>query len=306
MSNELVTLPDAPAYLATLLAEFPDLANANQDALQGLSVAQPPSIALNGTRFVVKENGEEHTLNKLELTAVILKAKPNFDKAWYAVKFKPGQEPAAPDCASSNGVTPDSGENRQATSCAGCPKNQFGTGTDNEGNITKGKACGDTRTLAIFCNGGIYKFKIPAMSLKAFGTYIKSLESRSIFMPTIKTIIGFDPNFSFPVLTFSPGGMLSEQEARVILAKRASQEVADIIGGDAPKQIAAPAPVKQVAAPAPVVEVEPEEDIFAAEPTAPAKAAPKPKAKVAPIKPVVEASDAPSDADLAAALGLDL
>lgn len=290
MSN-LVTIDTAnlPAYLQQLSKSSTD------DLLCGLSVGgSPATIGLNGTRFVVREGGNETTLNQLELQAVILKAKPNVDKIWYATKFVPGQEAQAPDCSSSNGQTPDASVPLpQSTACAGCPQNVFGSGTDASGNPTKGKACQDSKALALFANGSIYRFKVPAASLKNLAAYAKLLATNGLPAGAVVTKIGFDPAFSFPVLTFTYGGVLDAAQYAKI--QNHMNEAEDVLGLSL-SQVALAAPVAPVAAPvvaAPVVEAEEVVEVVEA-----------PKKTRAAKPAAAPAEAAPSNDVLAAALGL--
>jgi len=224
--TELVTIAEVPAYLAAYAAKLGTLAAISEDAIGGLSAGMPPTIALNGTRFVVKEGGEDKTLNQLELQCVILKAKPGVDKAWYSVKFVPGQEPSSPDCYSLNGITPEpDSPDKQCNQCAGCPQNEFGSATDNAGNAMKGKACADTKVLALWANSGVYRFKIPAASLKNFVAYVKQLGSHNLYLPAVITTVGFDPTATFPLLTFKAQGALAQAQFDTILTKIDSPEV---------------------------------------------------------------------------------
>ena len=50
--------------------------------------------------------------------------------------------------------------------------------------------------------------KIPAMSLKNLGAYARLLQTNNLPAEAVITTIGFDPAFSFPVLTFTFGGVL--------------------------------------------------------------------------------------------------
>ncbi len=303
-SNEIVNIPNnLPAFMDNLKSMFPDMDFSNDDAMNGLSSSAPPTIALNGTRFVVKENGEETTLNVLELSAVIVRAKSTMSKTWYAAKFTPGQEPAAPDCMSNDGVTPDASSSiKQNPSCAGCPQNEYGSGTDAQGNPAKGKACRDIKILAIFANNHAYKFAIPPASLKNFGTYVKSLTSRGVPLITCVTKISFDPAFSYPVLTFTYGGMLPESAIKKISEVAKSSEVIDIVG--------VPISAHNVALPAPAPAPEPVKTPEPVKETKPVK-----KQKLEAVKPPFEeevidelpqSTGAVSDEDLAAALGLTI
>lgn len=299
MSNvALIDKTNLPAYLQTVstssLAEL-------LGGMESIGGGAPPTIALNGTRFIVREGGNETTLNQLELQAVILKAKPTIDKVWYATKFVPGQEAQAPDCCSSNGQTPDAGcALPQAQACAGCPQNVFGSGKDASGNPTKGKACQDSKSLALFANGNVYRFKVPAASLKNLAAYVRLLLSNGLPADAVVTKIGFDPAFSFPVLTFTFGGVLDGAQYTKIQERKNDAE--DVLGvtlsqvalaAPAPAAPVAPVVAPVVAEPAPVVV---EEVVEAPKKTRAAKPAAAP----------VEAAPAsgPSQDVIAAALGL--
>ena len=255
----------------------------------------------------------------------MLKAKPGIDKQWYATKFVPGQEPASPDCYSLNGLTPEpDSAAKQCENCAGCAHNQFGSALDNSGNAMKGKACQDNKVVAIFANGGVYRFKIPAASLRNFVSYVKQLQSHNLFLPAVITTIGFDPSVSYPMLTFKAQGALAEAQFAQIVTKIDSPEVADALMVKAAPAKAVQAPVQQIAPP-PVVEIDVNSDLgFDTAPAAqPVGAKPKPpvKPKVVPMQPVAEAvvvspaadpfaamnaapAAGPSAEDLTAALGL--
>lgn len=289
MSNvALIDKTNLPAYLQTVstssLAEL-------LGGMESIGGGAPPTIALNGTRFVVREGGNETTLKQLDLQAVILKAKPNVDKIWYATKFVPGQDAQAPDCSSSNGQTPDANSPLpQASACAGCPQNVFGSGTDASGNPTKGKACQDSKALALFANGNVYRFKVPAASLKNLAAYAKLLATNGLPASAVVTKIGFDPAFSFPVLTFTYGGVLDAAQYAEIQNRMDGAE--DVLGVSL-SQVALAAPVAVAPVAAPVVEVEAVEEVVEA-----------PKKTRATKPAAAPAGATPSNDALAAALGL--
>jgi len=277
-----------------------------------------PTIGLKGTRFVIKNEGTETPVPTLELSVILLSAKPNLDKSYYATKYDPNQtEVKSPDCFSKDGVRPDpSSTLKQAESCAGCPMNQFGSGTSADGSPSKGKACSDAKLIALFTNNGIYGFKIPPASLKAFANYVKDTSRRGIDLSTCITIIGFDANFSFPVLTFNFGGFLAEAQVNKIDQIKGSDQVLEIVGGGQPAMVSpavASAPLvenKPVVAPAPAPDpfatvedstVDPFATAAPAEPEKPKRGRPTVvKAAPAPVK--EELSD--EDAELAALLGI--
>jgi hypothetical protein len=307
MSNLVpVVIPDQiPAHLMK-----PEFMAVNTSISAGLPQGMFPMIGLKGTRFVIKNEGEETVLPQTSIGVVLLSAKSTLDKTYYAAKYDPNStEVKSPDCFSKDGIRPDaSAVLRQAEACAGCPMNQFGSGMDQNGNPGKGKACSDTKMLAIFAQGGVYGFRVPPASLKSLGQYIKVLTSRGIAATSCITIIGFDPHFSYPVLTFEFGGFLDPAQATAIIGKIHSSEVEAITGTGGAPSAPVQNPLKLVSA-----AVEPEVVLVTADPFTVATPTPPPateKVKVVKAKttppPAQVATVTPDDADLAAALGLNL
>ena len=254
MSNEIIK---AAQYLPSLYTEADVKALADEFG-GGLSQGVMfPRIGLKGTRFAIKDGDLEQVIPQSTIDIVIVRARPTIDKTWYASKYDPNsEEKAGPDCYSKDGIKPAADAMiPQCEICATCHQNAFGSGTDQNGNPSKGKACSDTKQLAVFAQGKCYGFKITPASLKAYNAYLKTLAGYSLTPPVVVTRIGFDPNFTYPVLTFEYVATLDPAQAGAIQQMRTSQEVEDICG--AGNIVAAP-PTPAVAhvAPAPVV-VEP-------------------------------------------------
>lgn len=271
-----------------------------------------PLLGCKGTRFRLKSGGEEVVLKENELAIILLGAKTNLERNYYAERYDPNQaEDKAPDCFSRDGVRPDiSVSLKMHESCAGCPMNQFGTSTDAKGNPGKGKACRETKVVAVFTQGSIYGFKIPPTSLGAFKAYAAAATKHGVDLTTIVTLLGFDPNFDYPVFTFNMGGYLTEGQQIKCDEFKDSPEVLAIVGTDA----AAPGLPALQAASTP----KPPADPFAENGSAsPAANSPKrtrtPKPKPAPVQAEAElmppdAEEIPPDdlATLANDLGLSL
>ena len=314
MSNEL-TIPsksDVPAYVLN-----PELARqANEEAAAGISTGYPARIKLSGTKFaLVDGNGEEKPYPPSKMIIgpdenqyipmVVLKAKKALQKSWYLKKYDPNAELAqGPDCFSTDSERPDpSSPIKQCDTCAMCPHNAFGSGTDQNGNATKGKACSDSKILAVFVpNFGVHSFKIPPASLKNFGLYVKQLSVNGIPLGTVKTLVGFDLAMSYPVLVFKFGGFLKQEHLPELEKLSLSLEVDEIIGGKpAVSAPALPAPPKQDKAP--VVE---DDDLGlgldgpSAEETAKAEAEAKAKAEAATKKKAAAAAKKKAEAEAAA------
>lgn len=242
-SKELAILNDIPAY--ALAKASPE---AFGDLLGGLSAGSPPSIRVRNGKFRLVVGGEETAIpakNLAEsefLPVIILAAKKTLSKAYYASAYDPAHEPEAPDCWSLDAIKPDAQvKNPICEDCANCPMNAFGSGRNAAGAPTKGKACTDSKILAVAYAGGVYQFKIPPASLKPFGAYIRTLMNRSVPPGNVVTFIGIDESADFPQLTFRPGAFVPEGKIERLVEMSESTEVKDIIQptfiAQAPKQV---------------------------------------------------------------------
>jgi hypothetical protein len=239
MTETALIIPDEiPAYIAN-----PEAAKEiNADAAAGISTGAPPRIKLAAKQFVLVDgNGDETPIlagdmvvapDKNQYMGVIaLGAKKEIQKAFYLEAYNPNEEGKEPDCFSNDGVTPDpSATAKQCESCAACPKNQWGSGTDQSGNATKGKACSDSKVIAVHVPGhGIHKLKMPPASLKNWGLFVKELSSKNIPVTHIKLLIGFDPSSEFSVLIFRYGGFLDEKAIGKVKELQQSDECKDVL-----------------------------------------------------------------------------
>ena len=83
-----------------------------------------------------------------QVGVAVLAAAP-VSKRWYANGYS-GGDGSPPTCKSASGLAPDADvANKQSASCAACPLNQWGSGRDQSGNPTKGKACQDRRRMVV-------------------------------------------------------------------------------------------------------------------------------------------------------------
>lgn len=240
MSYEIM-IPDAadlPAHIInTELAK-----QANEDAVSGVSTGFPPRIKMGGKQFILVDgNGAENPIpmgklfkgpdDNLYLKTVVLRAKKDLQKRWYATKFDPSKDGVAPDCFSNDGQRPDASiPEPQCDTCAACPMNAFGSGKNENGAATAGKSCTDNKMLAVFLpNQGTHELKITPASLKNWGMYVKALTSRGIPVGNVFTLVGFVSEASFPVLTFQYGGAIPESGVEKLAALATSPEAEEII-----------------------------------------------------------------------------
>ena len=126
--------------------------------------------------------------------------------------------------------------NAQSASCATCPQNIDGSGTNG-----KGRACRFNRRIAVVLendmSGDIYQFNIPAKSLfgkgvgntHPFESYTKFLPANGESIDRIVTQIAFDENETADVLKFTPVRHLTDEEIDVVEAAQSTQECKRVI-----------------------------------------------------------------------------
>jgi hypothetical protein len=171
------------------------------------------------------------------LNVIIINALPKVSRQFYATAFDPDAAPTLPDCWSNLGDVPDpKAANAQSTSCATCPQNIDGSGTNG-----KGRACRFNRRIAVVLendmSGDIYQFNIPAKSLfgkgvgntHPFESYTKFLPANGESIDRIVTQIAFDENETADVLKFTPVRHLTDEEIDVVEAAQSTQECKRVI-----------------------------------------------------------------------------
>lgn len=265
-------------------------------------------VSIKGSRWHVKVGDETTTITDPSsgdpvgsLRLVLLKASPNVSKNFYEGGYEEGAN-EAPSCWSIDGVVPDPAADKQAKSCAGCPKNQFGSRITDAGK--KVKACSDSRRLAVipegdFANevyGGPMLLRVPASSLSNLSQFGKKMKNKGFPYNTIVTRASFDISVSFPKIEFNAVRPLTDDEADEIVGLLNNPEFADKIEAVLAKDLEV-VPMSDEADDeddAPLFEESPEDKPKAAA-KAPAKAPAKPKQKAEPKEEKVEEEDESDD-----------
>lgn len=206
-------------------------------------------ITYKGKVWTIKHQGQEMVLmrpdgdgprNSIEL--VILKANPHLSKIWYENGYVEGSN-APPDCSAANGLKPDNGVPKpQHTVCATCPKNQWGS--DPRGG--KGKACGDSRRLAVVplldipneSLGGPLLLRVPAASLQDMAAFSNQMAAKGYPYYSIGVRIGFDPKESYPKFEFSAIRPLTDAEADIVIGMQKTEAVARVVSEPSPAETA--------------------------------------------------------------------
>lgn len=243
-------------------AQLPAHLQATQSAVENdalITTGGPtfPMISLRGRQFRLKKEGAEKVLTGItELKIVVLAATPNSQlnaKTYYEGEYTTGSD-EAPDCSSADGVKPDgNATNPQATVCATCPKNAWGSATSKMTGKDS-KACKDTKMLYFVApdnvGGDIVALRVPTMSLRHLSKFARALSSRKVPVSACVTTINFVDS-EYPEVEFGFGGYLDESAYNAVTDRIASDEVVAILQGDT---YASEAASEEVPAPPPHVD----------------------------------------------------
>jgi hypothetical protein len=267
MANELTTLPPKSKEL---MVKREKLRVLNDVMLESISAGMYQQLAVFGMRFLLKKEGTIEEIERLKIPVVILNAKGPFEKKWWRGKYDPNKtETKPPDCMSFDGIYPDPSVDpclRGAENCATCERNAFGSGTDANGDPSKGKACQDRKLLVLYYSSEIYGFSLPPGSIKAWRKYVNDLDDKGYSVCEVATILGFDSRFTYPVLTFTAHGPLSEEQMVKVEEMIDCEETQTIISFGMKKERMLPAPTttthkepESVVEPEVVIEVDPDD-----------------------------------------------
>lgn len=230
-------------------------------------------LGIKGKVWSVKYNGQETPMLSSDgdplpsMEFVIVASAAGKSKTWYEKGFNPDNR-EAPDCFSNNGVKPDpASKKKQNEICATCPRNQFGSKINEQGVATKGKACGDYKTLAVVpatnlrneLYGGPILLRVPGGSLKDLDFYATKLKGLGYPYYEVVTKIRFDPKEAYPKLVFQEMRVLEPEEFDIVKDLRQDPRTVRILGesigeasdGDTPAPPAAPPLPPRVTPPPP-------------------------------------------------------
>jgi len=284
-------------------------------------------ISVKGGVFrLVSEGKEVASIEERYLDVVIVNAAPKITRTFYIAQFD-ADNPAAPDCWSADGDTPDkTAKTPQATACAKCPQNIAGSGQGDS------RACRFSQRLAVVLandmEGDVMQLSCAATSIFGKGTgenrplqeYARWLAAQGHDPAMFVTRLKFDTNSATPKLFFKPMRWLTEDEydlcqqqgqhpdaIKAVTMSVAQMDKVDVPGkalvarGGDDDEAPAPPPRRAAAAPAPVTApaVDPEDEPPAPAPRKPGRprkeataAAPEVEAEVA--EPEVRKSAAPA------------
>ena len=214
-------------------------------------------ISYRGKVWRTKYRGEETNIMRPDgdgpeasLRVVIVKAAGNKSKIWYENGYVEGSS-AAPDCWSSNGMTPDvAATKKQSSACASCKQNAVGSKVNASGK--PGRACADSKRLAIVpfddieneTYGGPMLLRVPGGSLTDLASFSTKMHKNGYPYQSYGLKISFDVNEAYPKFVYSAIRPLTNEEAAKIIALQDDPRINSILAESAdlsPPKAAAPA-----------------------------------------------------------------
>jgi len=274
----------------------------NSDLGAGIGGNSFAVVSTRASKFRVKFNGVEELATDADgeplasLKVVILRASRNVSKTYYEGGYMEGSDDA-PTCMSVDGIKPDDGSQvKQSLTCATCQKGMWGSRITQ--NNKQGKACADAKRLVIVPEGDLQNerfggpmlIRVSATALKDLQKYMAELQRRQVRYSHIITRLGFDPDASYPKLTFKPVRRLKDEEFELLAPIMADEETINNIlytpaapradevepapaPSPAPTRAARPAQAQAAPAPAPTPAPAPvQQESFFEEEQAPAPA----------------------------------
>ena len=235
MANDLMqTAGQVPAHIVAAFGT-----GDNADLSSGVSGGYP-IISIKGKVFHIVENGERMLVTAdgsddpaPSIMAVILRANPNLNKVYYPDGYDEGST-EKPLCHSNDAIAPAAdAQEPQSPKCATCKFNQFGTKISDNG--SKGKACADSRRLAVAPHGDLERamlLRVPAASLRTLLAYAQGLDKRKVPYQALVTRIGFDHSVAYPALTFKAEAWLDAEEVAEVKEMMDSATVLNITALD--------------------------------------------------------------------------
>ena len=166
----------APAASFQLVKRFdgldPDLLDELQDEMgdldpeNGISCLQIKIPSGGGTAYsVLDDDGEEEPMKQIDAVVIFTHRANGYWPGAYGSGDDTNKLPA---CSSMDGKTAIWTETGEVRNCEGCPYNEYGSGTDQTGAASRGKACKNMRRLYLMMSGdpNLYLLTVPPTSIR--------------------------------------------------------------------------------------------------------------------------------------------
>jgi hypothetical protein len=188
-------------------------------------------ISIKGNKFRMFVDGEQVSVSKSDTMNIVVVNAASISRTFYEGTYDPNNT-APPVCWSIDTKTPAPevpADQRKAARCADCPMNVKGSGQGDS------RACRFNQRLAITLEGKpdeVYQLQLPATSIfgEAKGgdmgmqAYAKFLNAHKTPIIAVMTEMRFDEDSETPKLYFKPVRPLTEDELRVAVEMRESEE----------------------------------------------------------------------------------
>lgn len=188
-------------------------------------------ISLKGGKFRMFVDGEQVSVSKSDTMNVVVVNAAAVSRTYYEGTYDPNN-PSAPSCWSVDTRVPSPdvpAEQKKASRCADCPMNVKGSGQG------ESRACRFNQRLAITLEGKpeeVYQLQLPATSIfgEAKGgdmgmqAYAKFLNAHNTPIIAVMTEMRFDENAETPKLFFKPVRPLTEEELKVAVEMKDSED----------------------------------------------------------------------------------
>lgn len=166
-----------------------------------------PTLSLKGRQFHIKAGKEKPvSLEDRTLEVIMVTARADLSKSYYAGEYDPSKDVKGPDCKSSDGKVPDADvASPISPACATCRMNAWGSKI-NKLTGKEGKACADFKVLILapptLDADKPLQLQLPAASLQNLGQYVKLLNHNGLAANEVVTKLRFTDGDSFPKLEF--------------------------------------------------------------------------------------------------------
>lgn len=268
MSNEMMIPNGKPQYLA----KRGEAGVGVDEFLGGVSGGMPlPILSVRGKEFRLRFQGQEMNTRSREIEVVLVASRPHVSKRFFAQSYSSG-ETVAPDCTSTDGITPDVPEPVN-DKCATCQKNAWGSLVTASGK--QAKECNDYKRLVVLpiINGQMSQqacvLDVAATSLKSpkgykgnelfLREYLSTLQRHDLPPTAVVTKLMFT-DAEYPQLCFGFSRFAEENEFDRATALREEPDVQTVLEANVAE---APAKIEEtdtspVAANEPAAKPEPE------------------------------------------------
>lgn len=151
-----------PELLAEIQDELGDL-----DPDNGISCLKIKIPSGGGLAYEVQGEEDEDTEYMKQIDAVVIFTH-RANGFWPGAYGSGDDQNKAPACASMDGKTAIWTDTGEARSCENCPMNQYGSGTDQAGQASRGKACKNMRRIYLMMSGdpNLYLLTVPPTSVR--------------------------------------------------------------------------------------------------------------------------------------------